>query len=120
MKEKKLLVPFDFSEVADSAVEHALVTAKVVGAEVHVLHVVSKKDNIKEAKDKLDAATNKLKAASRAKDVNIVNHVRVGNIFDDIADFSVEIGAELILLPATPFLTPGFALHSFYFQRFFV
>ena len=52
MKEKKLLVPFDFSEVADSAVEHALVTAKVVGAEVHVLHVVSKKDSIKEAKDK--------------------------------------------------------------------
>jgi len=98
MKEKKLLVPFDFSEVAESAIEHALVTAKVVGAEVHVLHVVSKKESIKEAKEKLEAAINKVKAASRAKEVTIVNHVRIGNIFDDIADFSVEIGAELIFM----------------------
>ncbi|MBI3136624.1 MAG: universal stress protein [Bacteroidetes bacterium] len=98
MTKKKLLVPYDFTEVADSAIEHALVTAKAVEAEVHVLHVVSKKDSIKDAKEKLDAATAKLSAASRAKGIVIVGHVRVGNIFDDIADFSLEIGAELIFM----------------------
>lgn len=98
MTKKKLLVPYDFTEVAESAIEHALVTAKAVGAEVHILHVVSKKDSIKEAKEKLDVASAKALKASRVNDVEIINHVRVGNIFDDIADFSVEIGAELIFM----------------------
>lgn len=98
MTKKKLLVPYDFSDVADSAVEHALVTAKAVEAEVHVLHVVSKKEAIKEAKEKLEVAMEKAKSISRVKGVNIVGHVRVGNIFDDISDVSLELGAELIFM----------------------
>lgn len=98
MTKKKLLVPYDFSDVADSAVEHALVTAKAVEAEVHVLHVVSKKEAIKEAKEKLEVAMEKAKSISRVKGVNIEGHVRVGNIFDDISDVSLELGAELIFM----------------------
>ncbi len=98
MTKKKLLVPYDFSDVADSAIEHALVTAKAVDAEVHVLHVVSKKEAIKEAKEKLEVALAKAKSISRVKDVNIESHVRVGNIFDDISDVSLELGAELIFM----------------------
>ncbi len=67
MTKKKLLVPYDFSEVADSAIEHALVTAKAVDAEVHILHVVSKKEAIKEAKEKLEVALTKAKSISRVK-----------------------------------------------------
>lgn len=98
MTKKKLLVPYDFSEVADSAIEHAIVTAKAVDAEVHVLHVVSKKETIKESKEKLEAALEKAKTISRVQGVNIEGHVRVGNIFDDIADVSLELGAELIFM----------------------
>ncbi|MBK9591797.1 MAG: universal stress protein [Crocinitomicaceae bacterium] len=98
MTKKKLLVPYDFSDVADSAIEHALVTAKAVDAEVHILHVVSKKEAIKEAKEKLEVALAKAKSISRVKDVNIEAHVRVGNIFDDISDVSLELGAELIFM----------------------
>ena len=95
---KKLIVPYDFTEVADNAIHHALVTGKVVNAEVHILHVVSKQDQIKEAKEKLEAAAETARKSSFAPDVDVVNHVRVGNIFDDIADFAVEIGAELIFM----------------------
>jgi nucleotide-binding universal stress UspA family protein len=98
MTKKKLLVPYDFSDVADSAIEHALVTAKAVDAEVHILHVVAKKEAIKEAKEKLEVALAKAKSISRVKDVNIEAHVRVGNIFDDISDVSLELGAELIFM----------------------
>ena len=98
MDKKKFIVPYDFSEVADSAVEHALVSAKVIGAEVHLLHVVSKKETIKDVKDKFDAAVERLKSQSKAPDITIVQHVRVGNIFDDIAEFAAEIGAELIFM----------------------
>lgn len=95
---KKVIVPYDFSEVADNAINHALVTAKVIDAEVHILHVVGKKDEIKGAKEKLEISVGAAKKASKAPEVTSINHVRVGNIFDDIADFAVEIGAELIFM----------------------
>lgn len=95
---KKLIVPYDFTEVADMALHHALVTAKVVHAEVHALHVVSKQEEIKDAKTKLEGSTEAGRKSSAAPDITVVNHVRVGNIFDDIADFAVEIGAELIFM----------------------
>ena len=95
---KKLIVPFDFTEVADKALHHAIVVARVVNAEVHTLHVVNKQDEIKAAKEKLDGAINAARESSHAPTIDVVNHVRVGNIFDDIADFAVEIGAELIFM----------------------
>lgn len=98
MDKKKFIVPYDFSEVADSAVEHAMITAQVVGAEVHLLHVVNKKDTVKSAREKLTASSEHCQAASKSSGVDIVNHVRIGNIFDDISEFSAEIGAELIFM----------------------
>ena len=98
MTKKKFIVPFDFTEVAESAIEHAMITAQAVGADVHLLHVVTKKDDIKSAKEKLDKAANKAQADTLSHGVEIVNHVRVGNIFDDIGDFALEIGAELIFM----------------------
>ncbi len=98
MTKKKFIVPFDFTEVAESAIEHAMITAQVIGADVHLLHVVSKKEAISEAKIKLASTVEKALATTSSQDVTIVSHVRVGNIFDDIADFALEIGAELIFM----------------------
>lgn len=35
----KLLVPTDFSEVAHSAIQHAVKFASIINAEVHLLHI---------------------------------------------------------------------------------
>lgn len=98
MTKKKFIVPFDFTDVSESAVEHALITAQVVGADVHLLHVVAKKEDVKLKKEELSVAVEKVKKATISNGVEIVSHVRVGNIFDDIADFASEIGAELIFM----------------------
>lgn len=98
MTKKKFIVPFDFTDVAESAIEHALITAQVVGADLHLLHVVSKKEAIKEAKVKLAKSVEKAESTTISKGVEIISHVRVGNIFDDIAEFALEIGAELIFM----------------------
>lgn len=98
MTKKKFIVPFDFTEVAESAIEHAMVTAQVIGGDVHILHVVGKIDAIKEAKVKLAGAVEKAKSMTQSEGVEIITHVRVGNIFDDIAEFALEIGAELIFM----------------------
>ena len=37
---KKLLIPFDFSETAELALEHAVFMAKLHKADLHLLHVI--------------------------------------------------------------------------------
>ncbi len=95
MSKKKLIVPHDFSEIADGALKHAIVTAAIVDAEVHVLHVVEKKAQIDESIKKLEQIISK---AYNKKNVTVVPHVRIGNIFDDIGDFASELKAELIFM----------------------
>jgi len=53
MSKKTFIVPHDFTKVADIALEHAIATAKPLDAEVQLLHVVSKQNQIHEANIKL-------------------------------------------------------------------
>lgn len=93
MKKKIILVPHDFSVVADNALNHAINVSSTSGAEVHILHVVSKEKSIKEAEQKLSELI-----ANTKTDCVLVPVVRVGNIFDDIGDYASEHHAELILM----------------------
>jgi nucleotide-binding universal stress UspA family protein len=95
MSKKVLIVPHDFTEVADAALKHAIVTAGIVNAEVHILHVVEKKGDISGADKKLDHLITNVENKSN---VSLVPHVRIGNIFDDIGDFASELHAELIFM----------------------
>src|ERR1041384_1710124 len=93
MEKKTIIVPHDFTPVADNAFNHALNTAKIAGAQVYLRHVVSKDKAIQEAETKLKEII-----SSKNSDVSITPVVRVGNIFDDIGDFASEVHAELIFM----------------------
>jgi nucleotide-binding universal stress UspA family protein len=94
MSDKSFIVPHDFSEVADCALNHAITTAKVVGAKVYVLHVVSKNKEISVAETKLKSVID----AHSSKGIELIAKVRVGTIFEDIGDFAAEHHAELIFM----------------------
>lgn len=93
MEKKTIIVPHDFTEIADNALNHAINTAKITGAEILLLHVVAKEKNIQEAEEKLKAIIENHKGS-----IQITPSIRVGNIFDDIGDFAVENHAELIFM----------------------
>jgi len=93
MKPKNFIVPHDFTNVADIALEHAIATAKPLGAEIYLLHVVGKNKDINAAEAKLENVVTGYKT-----DVKIIPSVRVGNIFEDIGDFAAEHHAELIFM----------------------
>ncbi len=93
MSNKNILVPHDFTAVADNALLHAINTASRSDATIYLLHVVAKDKNCAEAEIKLAEVV--VKYANSAK---IVPTVRVGNIFDDIGDFASEVHAELIFM----------------------
>lgn len=93
MTHKVFVVPHDFTSVAETALNHAISTAKIVNARIYVLHVVTKHKEIDEAEEKL-----KKIIIAKNSDVEIIPSVRVGSIFDDIADFASEHHAELIFM----------------------
>ena len=91
----KVLVPHDFTSVADCAVSHASKIAKSFQGEVHLLHVVSKAKEVDSAKEKL---TKIAEQAETKYGANMHVIVRIGNIFDDIGDVATEIGAGYIVM----------------------
>jgi len=95
MNKKSVIVPHDFTDVANAALKHAIITAAAIEAEVHVLHVVEKRSEISKAEKKLEELIEK---TENQNNVEIVQHTRIGNIFDDIGDFASETGAELIIM----------------------
>ena len=94
MNRKNFIVPHDFTEVADIALQHAIATAKPLNAQVYVLHVVAKEKNIREAEIKL----NEIISAHKTSGVDLIPVVRVGSIFEDIGEFAAEHHAELIFM----------------------
>lgn len=91
----KVLVPHDFTEVADCAISHAAKVAKSFDGEIYLLHVVAKTKEVEENKSKLQAIAEKTEA-----NYGINTHVivRIGNIFEDIGDVASELGIGYIIM----------------------
>ena len=92
----KLLVPTDFSEVAQSAMQHAIKFAEIINADVVLLHVVSSREEVEEAKEKLSKEITL--GSSFSSSCNVTSFVRIGNIFEDIGDVAAELGISLIFM----------------------
>jgi nucleotide-binding universal stress UspA family protein len=95
-KTSKILVPTDFTKVADSAMNHAMTLAQHVGAEVYLLHVVPKQSEVDDVRKKLELEVERAK--QWAADVPVHKLVRIGSIFEDIGDAAAEIDASLIIM----------------------
>lgn len=91
----KVLVPHDFTSVADCAISHAAQVAKSYNGDVYLLHVVSKQKEIEPTREKLKEIV--LKAESKYG-VNMHLVVRIGSIFEDIGDVASEISAGYIVM----------------------
>ncbi|MFN4084064.1 MAG: universal stress protein [Bacteroidia bacterium] len=95
MKEKGLiLVPTDFTSIGDSAVEYAKQLAKILKANISLLHVVAKEKDTATAKNALENIASKLEADG----IKANTIVAVGNIFDDIGKVAEDIKAALIVM----------------------
>jgi nucleotide-binding universal stress UspA family protein len=94
MKDKTFIVPHDFTSVADTALNHALITALKVNAKILILHVVPKADKVADATKKLTEFIRN----TDAKGIELIPFVRVGNIFEDIAEFATENNAGMIFM----------------------
>ena len=95
-EKKKILVPMDFTKVADCAMNHAMKLAERTGAEVCLFHVVDKPTHIDEAMTKLNMEVDRARVWSSK--VTVKPLVRVGSVYEDIGEAAAEIGAGLIIM----------------------
>jgi nucleotide-binding universal stress UspA family protein len=109
---KKILIPTDFSETANLALEHAVFMAKLLDAEITLLHVVSTfafRVNLPEAdvdesqNAKLSGAIgsrlNQIATEIREKSgVNVKTMVTSGRIREEVVRIADEIDADVIIL----------------------
>ncbi|MCB0793728.1 MAG: universal stress protein [Flavobacteriales bacterium] len=95
-KKKNILVPTDFTKVADTAMNHAMKLATYTEGEVFILHVVDKAEHVEETRTKLKMEVERAKAWSDAVKVNPI--VRVGSIYEEIGDAASEVDAGIIVM----------------------
>jgi len=103
-KNNVILIPTDFSEVCQNAINYGVNMAKFLDFEIVLLHVVNKHTNTFLRKEKLqrEYIDNKLvEIAHRIADeygINVKTLSREGSIFSIIPKVTIEISAGLVLL----------------------
>lgn len=106
----KILIPYDFSETADLSLEHAIFMAKLLKAEITLLHIVetvSFTSAISHAfsgfEKKIESATNE-KLEQLAADIHnksgisIKIRTEVGRIYKKICNVAKEMEADIIIM----------------------
>jgi nucleotide-binding universal stress UspA family protein len=99
-----VLIPTDFSEVCDNAVNHGVELAQFLKYNVCILHVLNKESLAFLKKEKLgtDYVEDKLHAYKERykenSDVEITTRTAVGNLFEAINEVASDIKANLMLL----------------------
>ncbi|WP_461640282.1 universal stress protein [Labilibaculum euxinus] len=92
---RSILVAWDFSTVAEYALEHALIFAENVDATVTLLHIVKKGSQIDEANAKMAEAAMQIEKERGVRPEVIV---REGSIFTSINDIAKEMNSMLVLM----------------------
>ncbi len=101
---KIVLVPTDFSEVADFAIDQASSIARQLNGKVLLLHVINKDTKTLLKKEKLgqDAIDIKLKKvterASEMYNVKLDYLAKEGSIFTTIGEVSKEVNASIVVM----------------------
>lgn len=75
---------------------HAATLAERMGAELHILHIVERRDDLDEARVKVRMEVDRAKRWSDR--VSVKEQLRVGSVYDEIGNAAGEIGAELVIM----------------------
>ncbi len=94
-KVQPVLVPWDFSQIAEYALEHAVLIARTIGTEVSLVHIIKSKKALAEATGQLNEVAEKTHEKYNIKP-NLI--VREGSIFRTISDVVDEVDAFLVVM----------------------
>ncbi len=94
-----ILVPVDFTDVSDYALDHAMALATMFNFRVYLLHVISKRQKGSEKEKQAEESLGRI--ASRLKNehgLRVIQRVMDGNVFDTINGVADHLGASFIVM----------------------
>jgi nucleotide-binding universal stress UspA family protein len=98
MERDIILVPTDFTPVADCAIDHAIEIARLFNHKICMLHVINKKES-QEQRDKLATKIRKIALSnSERSGISFSTVIEEGSIFDEINNTAKKLNAEFIIM----------------------
>jgi nucleotide-binding universal stress UspA family protein len=95
---KLIVVPWDFTHVAEHALAHAVKISRMVGNDICLLHIVESGISAKVEAEKNASLTKLTEENSKKFNVPISFHISKGSIFTAIADFANGKEASLVVM----------------------
>lgn len=93
--ERPIIVPWDFSQVAENAFQHAVNISKALNRDILLLHIVGESREIDSKKGDLEASADKVgKEYGKKPFAEVVS----GSIFKAIGDTAKELKAEMVIM----------------------
>jgi nucleotide-binding universal stress UspA family protein len=96
--QKLIIVPWDFTHVAEHALAHAAKISRMVGNEICLLHIVDSKIKHHELEAKNALLSKKAEEHSKKYNLPIAQHISKGTIFHAIAEFAHDKDASLVVM----------------------
>ncbi len=93
---KCILVPFDFSNEANFALDHAYELTKLSNTPIHLLYVVKKDSDIEEWQSELQKIADNF--SEKHNNCEVAAIVRAGNLFKEIYEYGIEANAYLAVM----------------------
>ena len=91
-----ILIPWDFTEVAEYALQHGFkIAEKTKSEKISLLHIIKNEKEYEEAKERLDQV---VKEYQGKNGILIESIVRKGSIFTTIGEVASEVDAELVVM----------------------
>jgi nucleotide-binding universal stress UspA family protein len=95
---KLIIVPWDFTPVAENALAHAVKIGRMVGNDICLLHIVEPEIKPKTAGEKKALMNHLAKENSTRYNINISAQISKGSIFASIAEFVNSQDANLVVM----------------------
>lgn len=96
---RKILVPYDYTELSDFAVKQAINIAKIVNADIYLLHIVNEESEVEEKKIKLGEVAASFETKYGEK---VIPKISTGIIYKVIKAIAESIDAFLVVMKTQP------------------
>ena len=97
-QKKLIVVPWDFSHVAENALAHAVKIGKMVNNDISLLHIVASGISTKELAQKTALLKKLVEENINKYNIPIIFHISKGSIFTEIAEYANEKEAYLVVM----------------------
>jgi nucleotide-binding universal stress UspA family protein len=95
---KLIVVPWDFTHVADHALAHAVKIGRMIGNDICLLHIVDAGINPKAYGEKRTLLNHVCEESSKKYNMTIFSNISKGSIFTAIAEFANSKEASLVVM----------------------